>query len=80
MANPPKEAKGHPPCPTKWGPPPGKSKTDDPDQPCGKANGKGEKKNDKGAKGGIILVVPMTLMTAAYAVRSERLRPRRRAR
>jgi hypothetical protein len=51
--------------------------------PCGKAKGKersSAKGNGKGAKGGIILVLPMTLMTAAYAVRPGRLRLRRRAR
>jgi hypothetical protein len=28
----------------------------------------------------VILILPMTMITAAYAVRPERLRPRRRAR
>jgi hypothetical protein len=92
VAKPPKQAKGHPPCPTKFGPPPGQSKNDDKDQPCGKAKGKEKGKKDgdtgKGAgkdkgkdkQGGILLVLPMTALTAAYAVRPERLRPRRRAR
>ena len=79
------DAKGHPPCPTRFGPPPGHSKTGDPHHSCG--NGKGKPGNGtaagqarKGAQGGIILILPMTLLTAAYAVRPERLRPRRRAR
>ena len=86
VANPPKQAKDHPPCPTKFGPPPGKSKTDGGHASCGKAkghdkDGKGKTK-DKGkdTKGGVILILPMTIITAAYAVRPERLRPRRRAR
>jgi hypothetical protein len=92
VANPPKAAKGHPPCPTKFGPPPGKSKTDDEHKACGKArghdkDGKGKdtkggngKSKGKDTKGGILLILPMTIITAAYAVRPERLRPRRRAR
>ena len=88
MAKPPKAADGHPPCPTKFGPPPGKSKNTDPHHSCGKAKGKeanGTKAKDKktkhkGTKGGIILILPMTVITAAYAVRPERLRPRRRPR
>jgi len=46
--------KGHPPCPTKWGPPPGHSKDDGDHHPCGKAKGKqgaSAKQSGKGARG-----------------------------
>jgi hypothetical protein len=76
--NPPKADRDHPPCPTKWGPPPGHSKVGGEHHPCGKA--KGQSTSGKGSKGGIILVLPMTLMSAAYAVRPQRLRLRRRSR
>jgi len=76
--NPPKADRDHPPCPTKWGPPPGHSKVGGKHHPCGKA--KGQSTSGKGTKGGIILVLPMTLMSAAYAVRPQRLRLRRRSR
>ena len=82
VARPTKAAKGHPPCPTKFGPPPGQDRTDDPHHPCGK--GKGNEttasKNKKGVEGGIILIVPLTALTAAWATRPARLRLRRRAR
>jgi hypothetical protein len=50
--------------------------------PCGKAKGKqsSSAKGNGNTKGGIVLVLPMTLMTAAYAVRPGRLHLRRRAR
>jgi len=82
VVNPPKADKDHPPCPTKWGPPPGHSKVGGDHHPCGKAKGKQSTAKGKGkdTKGGIVLVLPMTVMTAAYAVRPGRLRLRRRSR
>jgi hypothetical protein len=83
------DKKKHPPCPTRDGPPPGKNKTTDPDQPCGKAKGKDKAKEkadrtrdagDKGSKGGVILVLPLIAGASAGTLTPERLRRRRRAR
>jgi hypothetical protein len=68
-----------PPCPTKGGPPPGQDKTADPHKPCGKDKEK-DKPKDQGSKGGIVLILPLLATGTAWAVRPERLRPRRRAR
>jgi hypothetical protein len=72
------DRKKHPPCPTRDGPPPGKDKTTDPDQPCGKAKDKA--KGDKGSKGGVILVLPLIAAASARTLSPERLRRRGRAR
>jgi hypothetical protein len=69
-------AKAHPPCPNKGGSPPGHAKTDGPHKACGK----GKDKGNGGKNGGIVLILPLLATSVAWAVRPERLRPRRRAR
>jgi hypothetical protein len=73
------KAKAHPPCPSKYGPPPGHAKTQDPHKPCGNGGGKGGNDKDT-AQGGIVLILPLMASATAWAVRPRRLRPRRRAR
>jgi hypothetical protein len=69
-------AKARPPCPDKGGSPPGHAKTNDPHKACGK----GKDKGSGGKNGGIVLILPLLASSVAWAVRPERLRPRRRAR
>jgi hypothetical protein len=69
-------AKARPPCPDKGGSPPGHAKTDGPHKACGK----GKDKGNGGKNGGIVLILPLLATSVAWAVRPERLRPRRRAR
>lgn len=70
------KAKARPPCPNKDGSPPGHAKTNDPHKACGK----GKDKGSGGKNGGIVLILPLLATSVAWAVRPERLRPRRRAR
>jgi hypothetical protein len=68
--------KARPPCPDKGGSPPGHAKTNDPHKACGKGKDKGK----GGKNGGVVLILPLLATSVAWAVRPERLRPRRRAR
>lgn len=69
-------AKARPPCPDKGGSPPGHAKTNDPHKACGK----GKDTGNGGKNGGVVLILPLLATSVAWAVRPERLRPRRRAR